>query len=132
MDGIRVLIVDDIAQVRQDLRTALPLCGDIEIVGEAADGREGVAQALALQPDVVLMDLVMPVMDGCESARRIKALCPGSRVIALTLYGDAAARERARHSGLDDFVVKGAPLAELVQSIRRGTPSRSTPTGDQS
>jgi DNA-binding NarL/FixJ family response regulator len=130
MNDIRVLIVDDMAQVRQDLRTVLPLFGEIEIVGEAADGREAAAQAMALRPDVVLMDLEMPVLDGYESTRRIKAQCPGIRVIALTLHGYAAARDRAARAGTDDFIEKGAPLQALVQSIQRCAET-SNHTGDR-
>lgn len=130
MNGIKVLIVDDRAQVRQDLRTVLPLFGEIEIVGEAADGCEAVAQAVALRPDVVLMDLEMPVMDGYESTRQIKARNPGIWVIALTVHGYAAARDRAARAGTDDFIEKGMPLAVLMESIQRRADT-SNPVGDR-
>src|SRR5512137_1007176 len=101
MTSIRVLIVDDMAQVRRDLRTVLPLAGEvaglqIEVVGEAGDGQEAVQRAAALRPDIVLMDLEMPVMGGCEAARQIKTHSPGCRVIALTIHGDETARQQAR------------------------------------
>ena len=81
--------------MRQELRTLLPLTGDIEIVGEAADGREAIRLAQALQPDVVLMDLEMPVLDGYEATRQIKAGSPACRVVALTVHGYEAARQKA-------------------------------------
>jgi DNA-binding NarL/FixJ family response regulator len=117
--AIRVLIVDDSAGVRQDLRTVLTLADDLQVVGEAADGLAAIRQAQALRPDVVLLDLGMPVLDGCEAARQIKATCPGCRVIALTVHDCETARERAFQAGMDDFVVKGAPVEALVQAIRQ-------------
>jgi DNA-binding NarL/FixJ family response regulator len=119
MAAVRVLIVDDVVRVRQDLRTVLTLAGDIEIVGEAGDGLAAIRQAQALRPDVVLLDLEMPVLDGCEAARQIKAVCPPCRLIALTVHDYETARERAFQAGMDDFVVKGAPVENLVQAIRQ-------------
>ena len=113
----RVLIVDDSPQVRQELCTLLPLAGDIEIVGEAADGLEAVRLAEALQPEVVLMDLEMPVMDGYEAARQIKSRWPACRVVALTVHGYEAARQKASQSGVDVFLVKGVSVETLVQAI---------------
>lgn len=113
----RLLIVDDVSQVRADLRTLLPLAGDIEIVGEAANGLEAIHQADALQPDVILMDLEMPLMNGYEATRRIKGRSPACRVIALTVHGYPEALERASQSGVDALIVKGAPLMSLIQEI---------------
>jgi DNA-binding NarL/FixJ family response regulator len=118
MADIRVLIVDDIDRVRQDLRTFLTLSGDIEIVGEARDGGEAIRLAESLRPQVVLMDLEMPVMDGYAAAHQVKALQPGCRVIALTIHGGDAEQKKALQAGVDDFIVKGAPLDVLLQSIR--------------
>jgi DNA-binding NarL/FixJ family response regulator len=118
----RLLIVDDSPQVRQELRTLLPLTGDIDIVGEAADGLEAIRLAQVLQPDVVLLDLQMPVLDGYQAARQIKALCPSCRVVALTVYGDPASRERAAEAGVDVFLVKGVSMDNLVQAISRFRP----------
>lgn len=122
MAAIRVLIVDDVSRVRQDLRTVLALAGSeqaqpVEVVGEAANGLEAVSMAEALRPDAVLMDLEMPVMDGCEAARQIKRRWPECRVIALTVHDYEAAREKARLAGMDAFVVKGAPVETLVRVI---------------
>jgi DNA-binding NarL/FixJ family response regulator len=113
----RVLIVDDNPQVRQELRTLLPLAGEIEVVGEAADGLEAVHLAQILQPQVILMDLEMPLMDGYQAARQIKAVCPDCRVVALTVYGDAASRIQATQAGIDVFLVKGVAVDALVQAI---------------
>jgi len=115
--GQRVLIVDDSPQVRQELRTLLTLAGDIEIVGEAADGLEAIRLVEALQPEVVLMDLEMPVMDGYEAARQIKSRWPACRVVALTVHGYEAARQKASQSGVDVFLVKGVSVETLVQAI---------------
>jgi DNA-binding NarL/FixJ family response regulator len=115
--GWRILLVDDSAQVRQELRTLLPLAGDIEIIGEAADGREAIRLAQALQPDVVLMDLEMPVLDGYEATRQIKASSPVCRVVALTVHGYEAARQKAVQAGADIFLVKGVSVETLVQAI---------------
>ena len=122
MTSIRVLIVDDMAQVRHDLRTVLPLAGQaaglqIEVVGEAGDGQEAIRQAEVLRPDAVVTDLEMPVMDGYQAAHEIKARYPSCRVIALTVHGYEAARQKAIQAGVDVFIVKGAPIETLVQAI---------------
>jgi len=122
MTSIRVLIVDDMAQVRRDLRTVLPLAGQaaglqLEIVGEAGNGQEAIQRVSALQPDVVLMDLEMPVMGGYEATRQIKGRWPSCRVIALTVHGYEAAQQQALQAGVDVFIVKGAPVETLVQAI---------------
>jgi DNA-binding NarL/FixJ family response regulator len=128
MADIRVLIVDDIDRVRQDLRTFLTLSGDIVIVGEARDGGEAIRLAESLRPQVVLMDLEMPVMDGYAAARQVKTLQPSCRVIALTIHGGDAEQQKALRAGVDDFIVKGAPLEVLLQSIRAAAaPENSSP-----
>ena len=124
MTSIRVLIVDDMAQVRRDLCTVLPLAGqaaglEVEVVGEAGNGQEAIQQASALQPDVVLMDLEMSVMDGYEATRQIKTRSPGCRVVALTIHGDETVRQQASQAGVDDFVVKGAPIDSLIQALAK-------------
>jgi DNA-binding NarL/FixJ family response regulator len=114
---IRLLIVDDVQQVRAELLTLLSLVADIEIVGQATNGLEAVNQVESLQPDVVLMDLEMPGVNGYEAARQIKKHSPVTRVIALTVHDYSAARERATQSGADAFIVKGSSLESLVQEI---------------
>jgi DNA-binding NarL/FixJ family response regulator len=113
----RILIVDDVDQVRYDLGIALALSGDLEIVGEAANGLEAVRLTERLSPDAVLMDLEMPVMDGYEAARWIKTRFPSCKVVALTVHGYDEAREKAIGSGVDAFIVKGAPVKEIVQAV---------------
>ena len=113
----KILLVDDSEPVRWDLCTVLTLSGDLEIVGEAANGLEAMRLTESLQPDVVLMDLEMPVMNGYEATRLIKALCPSCRIIALTVHGYSEARQKAIQAGVDAFIVKGAPVENIVQSI---------------
>jgi DNA-binding NarL/FixJ family response regulator len=113
----RVLIVDDSAQVRQELRTLLSLAGDVEIVGEAANGLEAIQLAQALRPETILMDLEMPVLDGYEATRRIKGHHLPCRVVALTVYGDPGSRAQAAAAGADLFLIKGASVEALVEAI---------------
>jgi DNA-binding NarL/FixJ family response regulator len=117
MADIRVLIVDDMERVRQDLRTFLTVSGHIEIVGEASNGLEALGLVETLCPQVVLMDLEMPIMDGYEATRQIKALKPSCRVITLTIHAGESERRRALQAGADDFIPKGAPLEMLLQTI---------------
>jgi DNA-binding NarL/FixJ family response regulator len=126
MADIRVLIVDDVERVRQDLRTFLTLTGDIEVVAEAGNGLEAIHLVAALRPQVVLMDLEMPVMDGFEATRQIKILQPSCRVIALTIHGGESERQLAIQAGADDFMVKGDCLASLLESIRIAPMTRQT------
>ncbi len=116
---IRLLIVDDQERVRQDLRTALQLMQGLEVVGEAADGFEAVRQTEELGPDVVLMDLKMPGLDGFEAIRQINARRLARAVVALTIYGDDAAREQAARMGVDAFVEKGTSIQALAEIIRK-------------
>ena len=118
MKTTRVLIVDDVPQVRRELRTLLPLLDDIDIVGEAEDGQSAIELAAALQPDVILMDVEMPIVDGLAATRRIKQASPATRIIILSIHNDAAVRAKARSAGADDFVDKGAPLAALLHAIQ--------------
>jgi len=123
-EGIRVLIVDDLPQVRHGLATVLELAGKaykpkIDIVGEAQNGREAIQQAQILHPDVVLMDLEMPVLDGFWATQYIKATNPSILIVALTIHSDLATRQKAAQAGADAFIEKGAPLEELLQAIQR-------------
>jgi DNA-binding NarL/FixJ family response regulator len=119
MTEIRVLIVDDVERVRQDLRTFLTLAGDIQIVGEASNGMEAVRLVETLRPQVILMDLEMPILDGYEATRRIKAMAPACRVIALTIHDRGSEQERAFQAGADNFIPKGPSLACLLESIHK-------------
>jgi DNA-binding NarL/FixJ family response regulator len=117
MVHIRILIADDVAQVRQDLRMLLTLSSDIEVVGEASNGQEAVYQAGLIQPDVVLMDLEMPVLDGYQATEQIKKQQPSCRVVALTVHGYEEARQKAVEAGVNAFIVKGEPVEILVKAI---------------
>jgi DNA-binding NarL/FixJ family response regulator len=122
---IKVLIVDDLEHVREGLRTMLELIDDLECVGQAANGRQAVQRAEQLAPDVVLMDLEMPEMDGLEATRRIKERHPEIGVVVLSIHEDAGHRERAREAGVDAFVAKGAAFEELRAAIRQVWQDRS-------
>jgi DNA-binding NarL/FixJ family response regulator len=116
---IRVLIVDDQALVRGGFRSILEGQEDIEVVGEAADGAEAVDAALSLLPDVVLMDIRMPRMDGIEATRRLLrgGRCP-SRVLMLTTFDEEEYVYQALHAGASGFLLKSAPPRELAGAVR--------------
>ena len=114
----RILIVDDVPQVRRELSTLLPLLDAIDIVGEAENGQSAIELAAALQPDVILMDVEMPIVDGLAATRSIKQQCSHCRVIVLSIHNDEAIRTKARLAGADDFVDKGEPLTALLKAIQ--------------
>src|SRR6478672_11978430 len=115
---IRVLLVDDHAMVRRGMRDFLSLHDDIDVVGEAADGAAGVEQAKALQPDIVVMDLIMPNLDGIEATGRIKAALPDVEVIALTSFIEESRVVAAIEAGASGFLLKDAEADELAAAIR--------------
>ncbi|HEX7300523.1 MAG TPA: response regulator transcription factor [Solirubrobacteraceae bacterium] len=115
---IRVLIADDHAVVREGLRAFLALQDDIEVVGEAADGEEAVTAVASLQPEVALVDLVMPRVDGIEAIRRIRALGAATRVIVLTSFADEAKMLPAVRAGAVGYLLKDVDPQELVAAIR--------------
>ena len=126
MDKISVLIVDDHPVVRQGLHSFLQLQDDLEIVGEAADGLEAVEKVDELLPDVVLMDLVMPKVDGIAAIRRITALSPSTRVLVLTSFSDDDKVFSAIKAGAIGYLMKDsspADLAEAIRAVYRGEPS---------
>lgn len=118
IEKISVFIADDHPVVRQGLASFLRLQPDIELVGEAADGREAVDKVLDLVPDVVLMDLAMPVIDGIEAIRRIRARSPSTKVIALTSFSDEARLFAAVKAGAAGYLLKDIDPAEIVKGIR--------------
>jgi DNA-binding NarL/FixJ family response regulator len=115
---ITVLIVDNLAHVRQGIKTLLQLADEFEVVGEAANGLEAVQLAERFRPDIVIMDLKMPEMDGFEATRQIKSRHLAGAVIVLTLYGDQHNRERAAHVGVDAFIEKDEAIDTLEKKIR--------------
>ena len=116
--AIRVLVVDDHAVVREGLRTFLRLQEGIEVVGEAGDGEQAVVEAERLAPDVVLMDLVMPKLDGVEAMQRIRSGRTQTRVIVLTSFGDDEKLLSAVRAGASGYVLKSAEPREVVRAIR--------------
>jgi DNA-binding NarL/FixJ family response regulator len=115
---IRVLLVDDHAMVRRGMRDFLGLHEDIEIVGEAGDGAEAVERAIELGPDVVVMDLMMPGLDGIEATGLIKAARPDIEIIALTSFIEEARVVAAIEAGASGFLLKDAEADELAAAIR--------------
>ena len=123
MKKIRVLIVDDHTLVRAGIRSLLALVADIEVVGEASDGKEALVKVRQLMPDVVLMDLAMPIMGGLEATRRIRRQFPETRVLALTQYDDSEYVVPIIEAGARGFVTKMAAFSELtsaIQAVYRG------------
>jgi len=117
-EPIRVLLVDDHAVVREGLRTFLELQDGIEVVGEAGDGNEGVAAAERLRPDVILMDLVMPRLDGVGAMRELRRRLPSARVIVLTSFTDDAKLLPAVQAGAAGYLLKNAQPKELARAVR--------------
>ena len=115
---IRVLVVDDHAMVRAGLVAVLAADGDIEVVAQAANGELAVAEAAATTPDVVLMDLSMPVVDGVEATRRVMAVAPKTRVVVLTSFADHDRVRRALEAGAVGYQLKDAEPATLRDAVR--------------
>ena len=115
---IRVLIVDDHTVVRDGICTLLALAGDIEVAGEAADGREALEKVGKLLPDVVLTDMAMPVMNGLEAIRRIRKEFPEIKILVLTQYDDKEHVFPAIQAGANGFISKTAASSELMSGIR--------------
>jgi DNA-binding NarL/FixJ family response regulator len=115
---IRVLIVDDHAVVREGLRAFLELQDGIEVVGEARDGEHAVAEAERLQPDVVLMDLVMPKLDGVGAMRRLSQSVPSARVVVLTSFLEDERLLPAIQAGAAGYLLKNTEPAELARALR--------------
>jgi len=116
-DPIRVLLVDDHAVVREGLRAYLELQEDLAVVGEAGDGEEALAAAEALRPDVILMDLVMPRLDGVGAMRELRRRLPDVRVIVLTSYADDDRLLPAIQAGAAGYLFKNVQPAELSRAI---------------
>ena len=118
MDPIRVLIADDHPFYREGVRTILSVAPEIEIIGEAASGEEAVAQAAALQPDVILMDLKMPGVNGIEATRRILRTSPHIGVLVLTMFEADESVFTAMRAGARGYLLKDADQDELIRAIQ--------------
>lgn len=123
---IRVLLVDDHAVVRSGLSAFLLAFDDLELVGEASSGPEAIAKCPQLRPDVVLMDLVMPVMDGAAATRAIRERCPNIQVIALTSFKEESLVQGALRAGAIAYLLKNVTADELAEAIRAAHAGRPT------
>jgi PAS domain S-box-containing protein len=128
---LRVLLADDHEITREGLLALLRDEHSVEVVGEAANGREAVALAEELEPDVVIMDVAMPLMSGDEATRRIKAQRPQTRVIALSMYDEAGMMEQMYQAGAESYVIKTAPTEELLAAIRGEKPDSEPVAGNR-
>ncbi len=118
MAKIRILLVDDHAVLRMGLRTLLSQESDIEVVGEASDGEEAVAKVKRLSPDIVIMDISMPVMDGLEATRRIQQSYPEVKVLVLTIHDNEQYLFQVLEAGGSGYLVKSSADTELISAIR--------------
>ena len=118
MEKIKVLIADDHTVVRKGIRALLETEPGIEVVGEARDGEDALHKALALKPDVVLMDLVMPVMDGVQATRALKEKLPGAKVLVLTSFAEDRRIVAAIEAGAAGYLLKDSSPEDLVRAIR--------------
>ena len=123
---IRVLIVDDHDMLRRGLRFFLRSFDDLELVGEAASAQEAIQLCAQANPDVVLMDMVMPDVDGAEATRIIRRQCPQIQVIALTSFQEEDLVERALQAGAIGYLLKNVSAEDLAQAIRQAHAGRST------
>jgi NarL family two-component system response regulator LiaR len=129
-DRIRVVIVDDHPVVRSALSALLLAYEDLELIGEAANGREAVELCDRLQPDVVLMDLVMPVMDGPTATYAIRSHCPGTRVVALTSFDEMGLVQEALRAGVSGYLLKTGSGEALISSIRAAVAGQPVASAD--
>jgi NarL family two-component system response regulator LiaR len=125
MKHIAVMIVDDHARVRQGLRTFLSTCPDLRVVAEAANGEEALECCVVARPDVIVMDMMMPAMDGPTATGRIRELCPDSKIIALSSFGDPDVVRRAMEAGAAAYVHKDSSPETLVEAIRDADHARA-------
>lgn len=123
---IRVVIVDDHDMIRSGLAVFLEAFDDLKLVGEATDGREAIRLCDEVKPDVALMDLVMPHMDGVAAIRAIRQAHPETQVIALTSFGDQNLVQEALHAGAIGYLLKNASIDQLAEAIRAARAGKPT------
>ncbi len=124
--GIRVMVVDDHDMVRSGLGAFLTTTEDLHLAGEASDGEEAIRLAKEIKPDVVLMDLVMPGVDGVQATRVIRAVCPDTQVVALTSFGEERLVKGALEAGAISYLIKNVSAEELARAIRAAHLGQST------
>ena len=115
---IKLLVVDDQSIVREGLRSLLQARPDLEVVGDAENGQVAVERAIALQPDVVLMDVRMPIMDGVAATRTLQEQAPDIKVLVLTTFDDSEYVSQAMHYGAKGYLLKDTPSDEIAEAIR--------------
>jgi DNA-binding NarL/FixJ family response regulator len=125
---IKVLVIDDHTMVRNGICAVLALQKDVELVGEAADGKEALEKVLRFAPNVALMDIVMPVMSGLEATKQISKECPQTKVLILTQYDEEENMVVAKKAGAYGFIPKRAASSELITGIRTVNAGRYFPT----
>jgi DNA-binding NarL/FixJ family response regulator len=123
----KVLIVDDNAHIRKSLRWTIEHELDWQVCGEASNGAEGVFAAAEMKPDIVVLDLSMPVMNGIEAARQLKKLMPSTHLLMFTSYVTPTIEEAARDVGIEAFVAKSDGAVSLLQNLRRLASSKGSP-----
>ena len=114
----RVLVVDDAANLRELLTILLEVEDDFEVVGSAADGRQAIEAAATLHPDVILLDLAMPVMDGLQALPELRACVPQARIVIFSGFEHQALAEAALQAGADAYIEKGTSVTQLVSQLR--------------
>jgi two-component system response regulator NreC len=114
---LRVFLADDHAIVREGLRALLQRHPGFEVVGEAGDGREALAEIERTRPDVIVMDIAMPQLNGLEATRRVRTLVPGTRVLVLSMYDDAEYVQQILDAGASGYVLKGSASRELLDAL---------------
>lgn len=114
---VTILIVDDLKTVREGLRTIFELYDEIEVVGEAEDGQQAISLCKTLHPNIVIMDIKMPIMDGVEATRKIKQECLADKVVILTIDSSMQTRKAVCEAGADAFVDKADNSTHLIRTI---------------
>jgi DNA-binding NarL/FixJ family response regulator len=122
----RILIVDDHALFRDGLKMLIDHESDMEVVGEAENGEVAIERARELRPDIILMDVKMPVMDGVEATRHIKAEMPGMKILALSMYSSDGFLSRMMNAGALGYFMKGNDFQELSGAIRKAMGTKSS------
>jgi DNA-binding NarL/FixJ family response regulator len=117
MANIRLVVVDDHESVRDALRAVLTTDAGIDVVGEAADGREAIGRVAALHPDVLLMDITMPGMNGFEATKAVAESCPNTRVLVITRHAEPAYVRDFLRAGASGYVLKQSPVRELLRAV---------------